>query len=109
MWWTTNDGTQRIMRSDSPSASPTWRHALTIPEEEEARMVLTFEWESACPLLFCWALGGQRGCKRRTFITSVGFFLDSFFLPLSRQEPVELCVFFCGEIISPHQRPSSSR
>lgn len=46
-----NDSTQRIMRSYSPSVSPTWHHALTIQEEEEARMVLTFEWASACPLL----------------------------------------------------------
>lgn len=51
MWYIANDSTQRIMRSYSPSVSPTWRHALTIQEEEEARMVLTFEWVSACPHL----------------------------------------------------------
>lgn len=51
MWYIANDSTQRIMRSYSPSVSSTWHHALTIPEEEEARMVLTFEWVSACPLL----------------------------------------------------------
>lgn len=54
-----NDSMQRIMRSYSPSVSPTWHHALTIQEEEEARMVLTFEWVSACPLLVLFSTQGS--------------------------------------------------
>lgn len=46
-------------------------------------MVLTFEWVSRSSVVgFCLALRGQRGCKLRTFITSIFFFL-SLSLPFS--------------------------
>lgn len=74
-----NDSMQRIMRSYSPSVSPTWHHALTIQEEEEARMVLTFEWVSACPLLVLFSTQRSAWLQAPHIYNKFIFFIIIFF------------------------------
>lgn len=100
MWYIANDSTLRIMRSYSPSVSPTWRHALTIQEEEEARMVLTFEWVSACPHLVLLSARRSAWLRAPHIYTKFFIFLFIFFGFVS--------VFvFC--LFLPHPRPLERR
>lgn len=88
-----NDSMQRIMRSYSPSVSPTWHHALTIQEEEEARMVLTFEWVSACPLLVLFSTQRSAWLQAPHIYNKFFFFFFACFDLFSWHE----LVFLSGE------------
>lgn len=91
------------MRSCSPSVSPTWHHALTIPEEEKARMVLTFEWVSACPLLFL--LSTLRSAwLQAPYIYNNCVCVCFLLLLLLQQLNAFLCCFWQARIPR-HQRP----
>lgn len=91
------------MRSCSLSVSTTWHHALTIQEEEEARMVLTFEWVSACPLLVLFST--QRSEWLQASHISNKFFPPCFVL-FSWHEL--FFFFFCKARIPPHLHRLSS-